>query len=200
MSGEASLRGARLLLRRWRDTDLQPFAAMNADPVVMEYFPSTLAPVESVSLAARIDAGIAARGYGLWAVELPGEAPFIGFVGLEDVDPGLPFAPAVELGWRLAREHWGRGLAREAAVLAARRGGDLGLSPLVSYTAAINLRSRRLMERLGMRRDPAEDFRHPALAAGSRLSHHVLYRLDQAAGPCARPPGRRRGFPHPIDG
>ena len=137
-----------------------------------------LSAVESDALIESIEASFELRGFGLWAVELPGEAPLIGLVGLWQLDPALPFAPGVELGWRLARPYWGRGLALEAARASAGFGfGELGLSELVAYTAAGNVRSRRLMERLGMTHDPAEDFTHPKLAVGHPLAAHVVYRL-----------------------
>jgi len=178
MSGEPALRTERLLLRRWRAGDLAPFAALNADAEVMEHFPATLSRAESRALVERIERCFEQRGYGLWAAELAEEAPLIGFVGLWPVDDALPFAPAVELGWRLARPYWGLGLAYEGALAAARYGlQQLELGSLVAYTAARNERSRRLMERLGMRRDPAEDFMHPRLAFGAPLAPHVLYRL-----------------------
>ena len=166
-----------MLLRRWRSSDLAPFAALNADPLVMEHFPATLSRADSAALIARIERCFDQRGYGLWAVEIPTEAPFVGFVGLDPVDAGLACAPAVELGWRLARRFWGRGIATEAASAAMAFGFDvLGLSDLLAYTAVGNVRSRRVMERLGMRRDPAEDFSHPKLTSGHPLAPHVLYR------------------------
>ncbi|MGO9762259.1 MAG: GNAT family N-acetyltransferase [Solirubrobacteraceae bacterium] len=173
------LRTERLLLRPWRAEDREPFAALNADPAVMEYFPATLSRAESDKLAQRIDGDIQRQGYGLWAVEIPGEAPFIGFVGLLATDVDMPFSPATEVGWRLARDHWGRGLASEAARAAIAFAFDeLELGKIVALTAAGNVRSRRVMERLGMRRDPAEDFAHPRLPAGHPLEQHVLYRID----------------------
>lgn len=175
----------RLLLRRWREQDLIPFAQMNADPVVMEYFPSILSAAESAALAKRIEECFAQRGYGLWAVEVPGQAPFIGFVGLWPVRPDVPFAPAVEVGWRLAHDFWGHGYATEAAQAAIAFGfQELGLQEIVSYTAKVNTRSRRVMEKLGMSRDPTEDFEHPLLPQDSRLRRHVLFRLHRAPSAC----------------
>jgi RimJ/RimL family protein N-acetyltransferase len=172
------LSGGRLLLRRWRDSDLEPFAAINADPVVMEHFPATLSRTQSEVLIERIETSFETDGYGLWAVELVGESTLIGFLGLLAVDSALPFAPAVELGWRLARSRWGEGYATEAATLAIGFAFDeLQLGELVSYTAARNARSRMVMERLGMAHDPAEDFFHPELAPTDPLAPHVLYRL-----------------------
>jgi RimJ/RimL family protein N-acetyltransferase len=120
------------------------------------------------------------RGYGLWAVERIEGSQLIGFVGLNPVPPELPFAPAVEVGWRLGRDYWGQGYASEAARAALAFGfGTLGLEQIVSFTSRENVRSCRLMERLGMSRDPEEDFEHPRLPAGSRLRAHVLYRLGR---------------------
>jgi RimJ/RimL family protein N-acetyltransferase len=173
------LRTERVLLRRWRASDLEPCAALNADPRVMENFPAPLSRRESAAFIERMEGCFEDCGYGLWAVELPGEAPFIGCVGLLAVGSDLPFAPAVEVGWRLARAHWGAGLAGEAASAAIAFAFDrLQLSELVAYTAERNERSRRLMDRLGMRHDPAEDFLHPSIAADDPLAQHVLYRLE----------------------
>lgn len=176
------LRTARLLLRRWMDADREPFAAMNADPAVMEFFPSTLPRAESDAFVDRIERHFDDHGYGLWAVE--GPAGFIGFVGLWTVPLSLPPAPTVEIGWRLVRSAWGRGYATEAAVAVRDHTfGPLGLDELVSYTAAINLRSRAVMERIGMAHDPASDFDHPALAEGHALRPHVVYRLGSLREP-----------------
>lgn len=172
----------RLLLRRWRAGDEAPFAALNGDPEVMEHFPGVLSARESAALIARNEELLETLGYGLWAVELRASGVLIGAVGLIDVNIDLPLAPAVEIGWRIARGFWGRGLALEAATAARTHGFDtLGLAALVSYTAARNRRSRRLMERLGMSREPAEDFLHPLLDPGDPLAPHVLYRLERAS-------------------
>jgi RimJ/RimL family protein N-acetyltransferase len=171
------MRTGRLLLRRWRSVDLPLFAEMNADPVVMEHLPATLSPVESAALIERIEACFVTRGYGLWAVEVPGETPFAGFVGLSPVEIAVPFTPAVEVGWRLARAYWGRGIASEAASAAIAFGFErCGLTEIVSFTAENNVRSRRVMKRIGMHRDAREDFDHPLLAPGDPLRRHVLYR------------------------
>ena len=181
MPVEPELRTPRLLLRRWRDTDRPLFAALNADPLVMEHFPAPLGPNESDDLVDRIEAGFEERGWGLWAVEVPGATPFAGFVGLNPATFDAPFTPAVEVGWRLAREHWGRGYATEGARAALSFGFDeLALDEIVSFTSDGNSRSRRVMERLGMRRDPADDFENPNLPDGDALRPHVLYRLDRA--------------------
>jgi ribosomal-protein-alanine N-acetyltransferase len=155
---------------------------MNADPRVMEKFPAPLSRLQSDAFIARMEACFEDYGYGLWAVELPGETSFIGCVGLLPVGDELPFAPAVEVGWRLARAHWGAGLAGEAASAAIAFAFErLRLRELVAYTAERNERSRRLMDRLGMRRDPAEDFAHPGLPPGHPLAPHVLYRLGSSS-------------------
>jgi RimJ/RimL family protein N-acetyltransferase len=180
VSNGPQLSTQRLLLRRWRAADHRPFAAMNADPEVMEHFPATLSPAQSTASVERFEACFETHGYGLWAIELPGEATFIGFTGLAPVDIEVPFAPAVEVGWRLARPFWGRGLASEAARAAVSFGFQAhGLPEIVSFTAKCNQRSRKVMERLGMRRHPGEDFDHPLLEAQDRLRRHVLYRLDR---------------------
>jgi RimJ/RimL family protein N-acetyltransferase len=179
------LQTQRLLLRRWLPRDRDPFAAICADPIVMEHFPATLSRDESRVYIERIEAGFEADGYGFWAVEVKGvgERPMIGFVGLRSVDGEMPFAPAVELGWLLDKEHWGQGYATEAATAAISFGfEELGLAELIAYTAERNRRSRRVMERLGMHRDPAEDFSHPKLATEDPLAPHVLYRLPRPAG------------------
>jgi RimJ/RimL family protein N-acetyltransferase len=186
------MRTERLLLRRWRASDLEPFAAMNADPAVMEYFPATLSREQSTAMIEWMESSFEERGYGLWAVELSGQSPpaLAGFVGLNHVKGELPFAPAVELGWRLAERFWGQGIACEAAAASIAFAFErLALGELVAYTAAVNGRSRRLMERLGMTNDPAEDFMHPDLPAESSLAPHVLYRLGAADWkPGGRPP------------
>ena len=150
----------------------------------MEYFPAPLTRAESDELIARIEASFREHGFGVWALELPGETPCAGFVGLISAAPNLPFAPAVEVGWRLARAQWGRGIATEAARAAMAFAFDeLEIPELVSFTTVGNLRSRRVMERLGMRREQAEDFMHPALAPEHPLAPHVLYRIPAPAPP-----------------
>jgi RimJ/RimL family protein N-acetyltransferase len=178
-----ALRTARLVLRQWRDDDAAAFAEFSADPAVMRY----LVPFAD---RAAMDAWVAAarkhwqdHGFGPWVVELPDEAPFIGVVGLSNLRFALPFAPAVEAAWRLARPYWGRGYACEAARAAIDDGfGRLGLSEIVAFTVPANLASRRVMEKLGMTRDPAEDFDfdHPRLPPGHALRRHVLYRLRRS--------------------
>ena len=171
------LRTARLILRGWRQADRAPFAAMNADPAVMAHFPAPLSRVESHALADAIAAHHAARGFGLWALEIPDVASFAGFVGLSVPSFTAAFTPCVEIGWRLARAHWGLGYATEAAHAVLVHAWDaLGLDEVVSFTTAGNARSRAVMTRLGMRYDPADDFDHPRLPEGHPLRRHVLYR------------------------
>ena len=151
---------------------------MNADPAVMEHFPAPLSREQSGAMVERIEASIESRGFGLWAVEVKGGAPFIGFVGLSVPNFEAHFTPTVEVGWRLAAAHWGYGYATEAARAALDFGfGPLGLGEIVSFTTASNRQSRRVMERLGMSRDPHDDFEHPNLPVGHPMRVHVLYRL-----------------------
>lgn len=178
MSVPRDLRTGRLLLRRWLSTDRMPFAALNADPRVMEHLPAPLSLEESDRLVAAIEAHFDKHGFGLWAVEIPGVVTFAGFVGLSVPRFTARFTPCVEIGWRLATEHWGRGYATEGARAALAFGFEsLKLAEIVSFTVPGNLRSRRVMERIGMVHDPAEDFDHPALPEGHRLRRHVLYRI-----------------------
>lgn len=174
----SELRTPRLVLRQWRDADLEPFAALNADPEVMRHFPAPLTRHESDALAERERMLIAERGWGRWAVELLDSGAFIGFVGLAEPRFDAHFTPAVEVGWRLAREHWGSGHASDGARAAiAFAFDDLGLGEIVSFATVGNDRSRRVMERIGMSYDAADDFEHPALPPGDPLRPHVLYRL-----------------------
>lgn len=167
----------RLRLRQWREEDRAPFAALNADPRVMEFFPSTRSRAESDALIDRHSALIDAGEPALRAVEVTATGAFIGFVGLAVPHFEASFTPCVEIGWRLARDAWGQGYASEAArVVLAHAFDDLGLDEVVSFTAVVNLRSQAVMERIGMTRDPADDFDHPLLDPTDRLSRHVLYR------------------------
>jgi RimJ/RimL family protein N-acetyltransferase len=192
---ELTLRTERLLLRPWRDEDLAPFAALNADPVVMEHFPGRLTRQESDLMVERIGVRFAETGLYLWAVEVPGVEPFIGYVGLSAPAFDAAFTPCVEVGWRLDREAWGKGYATEAGRTVVADGFDrLGLEGIVSFTTISNRRSQRVMQRLGMTRDPAEDFDHPNLPPGHPLRHHVLYRLARpAAVDLERPTDRGDG-------
>ncbi|MEO5941053.1 MAG: GNAT family N-acetyltransferase [Candidatus Limnocylindrales bacterium] len=173
---------ARLLLREWRDTDREPFAAMNADPRVVEHLSGPLDRAASDALIDRIVARWATDGHGLWAVERREDPRFIGFVGLAAPSFEVAFTPCVEVGWRLAPEAWGRGYATEAAREALRFGfEDLDLAEIVSFTVPANVRSRAVMERLGLTRDAADDFDHPNLAVDDPRRRHVLYRLPRAS-------------------
>ena len=171
----------RLILRQWREEDLKPFATLNADIRVMEYFPSILSLEESDLMMKRMQAKIEKRGWGFWAVSLTADEKFIGFIGMNDVDQvSLPahFTPAVEVGWRLAYPFWGKGYATEGALACLKYGFEtLSLEEIVSFTAVQNMRSRAVMERIGMHHDSKEDFDHPKLPKGHRLRKHVLYRL-----------------------
>lgn len=176
------VRTARLVLRRWRESDLEPFAALNTDPEVMAHMPDVLDRSASNAMVARIEAHFEAEGFGLWAVEVPGGVPFAGFVGLSRVGFEAPFTPAVEIGWRLARPCWGRGYATEGAAAAlAFAFEQVGLDEVVSFTGPANARSRAVMERIGMARDRAGDFEHPRLPPEHPLRRHVLYRARPRA-------------------
>jgi RimJ/RimL family protein N-acetyltransferase len=166
----------RLLLRRWREADREPFARMNADSRVMEYFPAPLTRAESDALVDRIEAHFAEHGWGVWAAEIRATCEFIGFIGLNVPTFQAHFTPCVEIGWRLAAERWGKGLATEGARAALDYAfTELHLPEVVSFTSVANLRSRRVMEKLGMTHDPADDFDHPGLPEGHPLRRHVLY-------------------------
>jgi RimJ/RimL family protein N-acetyltransferase len=174
----AELTTDRLLLRRWRESDLAPFADLNADPVVMELFPSTLTRGRSDQLVDTIGVMFAERDHGLWAVEERSSGRFAGFVGLAPAVFDAPFTPAVEVGWRLATWCWGNGYATEAARVSIADGfSRLAFGEIVSFTAAVNNRSRRVMEKIGMRRDPSNDFDHPSCLDNDLIRRHVLYRL-----------------------
>jgi RimJ/RimL family protein N-acetyltransferase len=168
----------RLELRRWRESDLEPFAAINADPAVMEHFPELLSRRQSDELVEKIEDGFGANGFGLWALEVRGTGEFIGFTGLAVPEFEAHFTPAVEVGWRLKRSAWGNGYATEAACAALQFGfEEAGLDEIVSFTTVANRRSQAVMKRLGMSHVPADDFDHPSLPAGHPQRPHVLYRL-----------------------
>ncbi|MGB7859195.1 MAG: GNAT family N-acetyltransferase [Acidimicrobiia bacterium] len=172
------LQTQRLVLRRWRDDDLDGFAAINADPVVMEYFASTLSREETANFIVRIEHQFHEHGYGLWALELASTRKLIGYTGLWIPGFDAPFTPAVEVGWRLARDSWGNGYATESAKAVLTFGFDhAGLDEIVSFTIPANKRSSAVMERLGMTHDPRDDFDHP-LVEDQRLRRHVLYRIS----------------------
>jgi RimJ/RimL family protein N-acetyltransferase len=172
----------RLLLREWREADLEPFAALNVDPRVVEFLPQALSREESDGLVERITRHWAEDGVGQWAVQRREDGAFLGFTGLALQAFEAPFTPAVEVGWRLAAAAWGHGYATEAARAALRFGFvTRSLEEIVSFTVPANVRSRAVMERIGMTRDPADDFDHPRLPVGSPLRRHVLYRLSRAS-------------------
>jgi ribosomal-protein-alanine N-acetyltransferase len=183
-----SLTTARLQLRRWREADRLPFRKLNADPRVMEFMPGLLTPEASDELFARIEDHFEQRGFGPFAAELLENGACLGYIGLHVPAFDAPFMPAVEIAWRLSADYWGRGLATEGARAVVRHAFDeLGLASLVSFTVPENLRSRRVMEKLGMIYDPVDDFDHPSLAEGHRLRRHVLYRLDRVAPTVSEP-------------
>lgn len=170
----------RLIMRRWRDSDREPFAALNADPRVMEHFPAPMTRDESDALVDRIEQRFDEHGYGLWALEVRETGEFIGFAGLALQTFEAPFTPAVEVGWRLARSAWGHGYATEAGRRALVHGfEEAGLEEIVSITAVLNVRSQAVMRRLGMTRDPADDFDHSMIPEGHPLRPHVLYRITK---------------------
>jgi ribosomal-protein-alanine N-acetyltransferase len=175
-----ALRTPRLLLREWREEDREPFMAMCSDPEVMRYFYRP--PADRAACDAWIDRmrlHNTEHGFAYWAVELPGKADLIGAIGLTRVfSRAFPFAPAIEIGWRLAPHHWGQGFATEAARAVLDDGfGRLDLAEIVAFTLPVNRRSQAVMLRLGMTRDPADDFDHPGVPEGQEMRRHVLYRL-----------------------
>ena len=172
----------RTALRTWQDTDLPEWVAMNADPQVRRYFPTLLSPDEALAEAVRMRATLARRGWGLWALEVPGVLPFAGFVGLAVVHLDVPFAPALEIGWRLPCAAWGQGLASEAAAAVLEFAFTrLDLDEVVSFTSASNEPSKRVMRRLGLQHDVAADFEHPRIEAGHPLRSHQLSRIGREA-------------------
>jgi RimJ/RimL family protein N-acetyltransferase len=176
----ASLETERLLLRQWRPGDREPFARLNADPAVMEFFPGCLSRAESDQGVDRIEKHFRDRGFGLFAAELLDDGAFIGFIGLNVPRFVAHFTPCVEIGWRLAAAYWGQGLATEGAREVVRYGFEsLALDEIVAFTVPGNMRSRRVMEKLSMMRDPADDFDHPGLAEGHPMRRHVLYRIKR---------------------
>jgi RimJ/RimL family protein N-acetyltransferase len=177
------LRTDRLWLRRWQLEDRGAFARLNADAMVVEFLPAALSREESDALADRVENHFRQHGFGQWAVEIPGVTSFAGFIGLAIPRFEAPFTPCVEIGWRLDADHWNHGYATEGARAALAFGFDaLRLPEIVSFTVPANLRSRRVMEKIGMTRSAGDDFDHPLLPEGHPLRRHVLYRI---ARPCA---------------
>ena len=174
----------RLVLREWRDEDAEPLWAMSSDAAVMEHLGGPMSREASDAALGRCRVR-RASGLGPWALEARGVAPFVGFVGLMRTSFEAPFTPCVEVLWRLAREHWGKGYAVEAAEASLREGFEVhGLDAILSFTVLANTRSQRVMERIGMTRSPSEDFDHPLVPVGSPLRPHILYRIrrEQWAG------------------
>jgi RimJ/RimL family protein N-acetyltransferase len=167
----------RLLLRPWRESDLETFALINSDPRVMEFFPAVLSRAETEEMLRTIAERIERHGFGFWAAEVKESRELAGFVGLNVPGYPLPFSPCVEIGWRLGFEHWGKGYAQEGARAALKFGFARGLKEIVSFTTVANSRSRRVMERIGMVHDVDGTFDHPKLPDGHPLRPHVLYRL-----------------------
>lgn len=175
-----TLKTPRLLLRPWREEDLPAHAAMNADPRVMEHFPFVPTRQESDDRVSRLREHFDRHGFGMWAVEAPGVDEFVGTVGIIEVSFEAHFTPCIEIGWRLARKHWGKGYATEAAESAIEFGFEtVGLNEIVAFTVPANVRSRRVMQRLGMTRAPEDDFNHPKVPSEHPLSRYVLYRISQ---------------------
>lgn len=175
-----NLQTERLLLRRWKESDLAPFAALNADPEVMMHFPKTLSMQETKEAIERIEKRFEEYSFGLWAVEILRTQEFIGFVGIQRPGFEAHFTPCVEIGWRLAKKFWGYGYAPEAAEVVLKDGFErIGLDEIVAMTALPNRNSMRVMEKLGMTHDKRDNFMHPLLEDGHPLQEHVLYRLDK---------------------
>ena len=173
----------RLILRDWRDDDLKPFAAMNSDENVMEFYPAPYDRARSDALASRLQRNLDDDGFGLYAVEVKSTHSFIGYVGLAKAEFPAAFTPAMEIGWRLAFPAWGHGYATEAARHCLTHAfSQLGFTELVSFTAKGNKKSIAVMERIGMSRNPGDDFEHPALPVGHLLRPHVLYRIINTKG------------------
>ncbi|MBF9232934.1 GNAT family N-acetyltransferase [Microvirga alba] len=178
----AEIRTERLILRRWRENDRPGYARLNADAHVMRFFHKMRSRAESDAEAQWLDDRFGLDGFGPWAVEVPGVADFIGFVGIWRIVRELPFTPAVEIGWRLDQPYWGKGYAVEAAKASLRDVFErTDLAEIVAYTAVQNEPSRRVMAKLGMTYDPAADFAHPAIEEGHPLQRHVLYRISRQA-------------------
>lgn len=186
MSNVGVIRTERLLLREWRETDREPWSALNADPAVREFFPSVLTRAQSDEAFDRMGGQLADRGWGLWAIDLDGH--FVGFTGLAQPD----FRPEREIGWRLAASAWGHGYATEAArAVLDFAFSELALPEVISFTTAANARSRSVMERIGMVRDPDGDFEHPAIEPGHPQRPHVLYRIRRSSLRGPSPQGER---------
>jgi 3-dehydroquinate dehydratase/shikimate dehydrogenase len=179
MKKDNTIKTERLVLRPWQEADLKPFAKLNADPRVMEYFPSIKSFEESLNEYQVILDHFKKHGYGWWAVTEKDKTHFIGFIGLRYLDFPADFTPAVEVAWRLAYEYWGKGYATEGAKASIGYGFEiLGLEEIISFTSVPNLRSQAVMERIGMHHNSEDDFDHPKLPEGHWLKRHVLYRMN----------------------
>lgn len=179
MAAMLELESARLILRQWHDDDLSAFASLCEDPQVMRFFPDTLSRLQSAALIGRVRGHFAEHGFGLWALQRKDSGSFIGFTGLNEVGFDAPFTPAVEISWRLAREHWGLGFASEAAWAALGAGFErFQLAEVVAMAAVENIASEQVMKAIGMRRNTADDFDHPCLQ-GHSLQRHMLYRINR---------------------
>lgn len=177
MANVVELKTDRLILRQWKESDLLPFAKMNADPEVMEYYPSTISESESNQLANRIKGFITKRSWGFWAVETINENEFIGFVGLHKPTYDLPVSSCVEVGWRFSKKYWGKGYATEAAKESLRFAfEDLQLNEVYSFASVSNKKSCSVMERLNMV-NTGNNFEHPIIPEGHSLREHVLYKI-----------------------
>lgn len=178
MSEKNIIRTSRLILREWKSEDLAPFAKLNADSKVREYFAKTKTYEETTEEFHLILEGFKQYGWGYWATTLAESGEFIGLIGLKYVEPFYSFAPAVEIGWRLAHEFWGQGYATEGALAALKYGFEtLALNEIVSFTTKSNIRSRKVMEKIGMHRSKDDDFDHPQLKTSHKLLKCVLYRI-----------------------
>jgi len=174
------IRTPRLILRQWKKSDFAPFAKLNADPKVREFFPNILTTEESNQIADIFLKSIEEKGYGLWAVSVIGGSDFIGMIGINDVPFKASFTPAIEIGWRIAHEFWGHGYATEGAIASLKFGFEvLNLHEIVAFTTLHNMRSQKVMEKIGMKPDPKDDFIHPKLDPTHPLAHHVLYRITK---------------------
>ena len=179
MSAAIEFETPRLRLRQWRESDREPFAALNADPAVMEFFPALITREASNASIDSWQSQFVERGWSNWAIEVRETKAFVGFAGLSVPRRVFPFSPCVEVGWRLARAHWGKGFATEAARGAVRVGFErLALLEIVSFTTVLNLRSRAVMERIGMH-NAHEDFEHPGIPVGNSQRLHCLYRMQR---------------------
>lgn len=179
MENIIELKTERLLLRQWQLDDYPLFAKMNADPIVMEFYPELLNSDASNLMASKLESLIADRSWGLWAVELLDQSQFIGFVGLHEPHYDLPMTPCVEIGWRLSKDSWGKGYATEAAKAALDFAFQrLELEEVYSFTSVVNFKSEAVMKRLGMK-NLLKNFNHPIVPVGHNLSEHVLYKMTK---------------------